>query len=249
MSSPRPLQALKDFGLDDKEAAVYLAGLQLGTASVQRLAAKSRIKRTTVYLVAEALKDKGLFSSVQSKRGIEYLPLRPDRLPGLIEARAATVQDALPELLALTKERAGKPNARYFEGREGLIAMLNEVMDGEGGELQFIGSYSDVYTYASPSYYAKVFLPERLRRKIFMRGLVLKEPRSMALRSQDGVRMMRELRYLPPGTDIVSSQYVYRDRIAYISPGEEAMGLLVESRDLAALERQKFELCWEACRP
>ncbi|MBU1348978.1 hypothetical protein KJ781_02830 [Patescibacteria group bacterium] len=246
MSSTNLPQILQEFGLDEKESGVYLASLELGPASVQRLAVKSRIKRTTVYLVAEALKEKGLLSGVQTHRSIEYVPIGPNRLIGILETRKAALQEAMPELMALTKGSATKPYVRFFEGKEGILVMLNDIIAGEGGEMLFLGSYSDVYVYASSAYYEKVFLPERLRRNIFMRALVFREPRSVAMRSHDKEEM-RELRYLPSGMDMVASQYVYRDRIAYISPKQESMGLIVESRDLAAMERQKFELAWGAC--
>ncbi len=42
------IAGLKAFGLDEKEAAVYLAGLRLGPATVIALAHQAKLPRTTV---------------------------------------------------------------------------------------------------------------------------------------------------------------------------------------------------------
>jgi len=239
---------LENLGLDEKEAAIYLAGLELGPASVQRLAAVSRIKRTTVYLIAGLLKEKGLMSEFKGRRGVQYVPLQPDKLVGMLEERKAVIEEAVPELMALTKGHEAKPYVRFYEGREGVLSVLNDVLGCEDEELLFLGSHAHVFTYATPTFYQRVFMPTRLKRKIFLRALVIKEPRTMSMRARDE-EDLREIRFLPPDADFVTSQYIYRDKIAYISPGREGMGLIVESRDLAAMERQKFRLSWEACRP
>ena len=46
---------LKSIGLDDKEARVYMALLELGTATVHPIANKAEIKRPTTYLILEQL--------------------------------------------------------------------------------------------------------------------------------------------------------------------------------------------------
>ncbi|MCX6729918.1 MAG: BlaI/MecI/CopY family transcriptional regulator, partial [Candidatus Portnoybacteria bacterium] len=61
------INVLQQFGLSNNEAKVYLAGLEIGQASIQDLAQKSQVKRTTIYTVLEGLKEKGLMSQI--KRG------------------------------------------------------------------------------------------------------------------------------------------------------------------------------------
>ncbi len=60
------LDELKNAGLSENEAKVYLAALELGETSVYRLAKKSLVKRTTTYLAVETLKEKGLMNSYTS---------------------------------------------------------------------------------------------------------------------------------------------------------------------------------------
>ncbi len=67
MSLDRELSAL---GLSQKEATVYVALLELGTASVQAIARRADLVRPTTYVILEALTKKGL---VQPKRGVVLL--------------------------------------------------------------------------------------------------------------------------------------------------------------------------------
>jgi sugar-specific transcriptional regulator TrmB len=57
------IKELRHFGLSDKEAAVYLASLNLGPASVQDLSHKSKVNRATTYVVIESLTTQGLMST------------------------------------------------------------------------------------------------------------------------------------------------------------------------------------------
>lgn len=53
-----PLQTLRELGLTDKEAELYLASLSLGTASIAGLAKKAELKRPTTYLIVDTLLQK-----------------------------------------------------------------------------------------------------------------------------------------------------------------------------------------------
>ncbi|MBI5733705.1 MAG: hypothetical protein HY973_02045 [Candidatus Kerfeldbacteria bacterium] len=54
---------LQQFGLTEKESALYLAALELGSAFISDLARKSQLKRPTTYLVVNQLEVMGLFIS------------------------------------------------------------------------------------------------------------------------------------------------------------------------------------------
>lgn len=58
---------LQKIGLQQKESAVYLALLELGTADVSGIAKKAGIKRPTCYLVLDDLKNRGLVSGKPSR--------------------------------------------------------------------------------------------------------------------------------------------------------------------------------------
>ena len=52
-------EALRNFGLNDKEARVYVALLELGQTTAYAIAERSGLKRPTVYVILDDLRQKG----------------------------------------------------------------------------------------------------------------------------------------------------------------------------------------------
>ena len=59
---------LKKLGLKEKEARVYLAGLELGLTSIQKLAERTGITRPTAYEIVRALEQRGLFAETTTNK-------------------------------------------------------------------------------------------------------------------------------------------------------------------------------------
>ena len=57
-------QVLIHLGLNEKQAKVYLALLQLGSGSVPSISVRSDVKRPTAYLILEELRQKELVNLV-----------------------------------------------------------------------------------------------------------------------------------------------------------------------------------------
>jgi sugar-specific transcriptional regulator TrmB len=54
-------EALLSFGFDEKEAKIYLAGLEIGSGSVLGMARRTGLARTTIYPIIENLCRRGFF--------------------------------------------------------------------------------------------------------------------------------------------------------------------------------------------
>ena len=62
---------LKEFGLDDKKARVYLALLEMGQAKAHEIAVRARVARPTAYDLLEKLSEEGLVGAYE-KHKIRY---------------------------------------------------------------------------------------------------------------------------------------------------------------------------------
>ncbi len=134
------LSELKHLGLSDKEAAVYLASLELGPASVQDICHKAKVNRATTYVMIESLSGRGLMSTFVKGKKRFYAPENPDRLMSLVRMQQKELQEkenelakTLPMLMALFNAEGAKPQIRYLEGAEGLktARATFEKLDGE----------------------------------------------------------------------------------------------------------------------
>jgi len=238
-----PISALKQYGLDDREAALYLACLELGPSLVWRIARKANIKRTTVYLVAESLKQKGLLSEFRNKHGINYVAEPPEYLIENLKMRQQRIQGIIPELRALSNREITKPRITFYEGKEGIREVCDDSLRKENTEVLFMSSLVDIYKIISPNYDSEHYIPARLNNKIKIRMLVSRNLYTEALAKKDEDEL-RETRFLPKEFRFTASQFIYQNKIAYVSSERELVGAIIESVDIAELERQKYEMIW-----
>src|SRR3989338_1311155 len=99
---------LKNLGLSDNEAKVYLAMLELGPATMLEISAKAGINRPTAYVQVEALKKLGLVSTQTKGKKQLFMAESPDQLESIMESKRTELEQKkgelgkiLPELLAL----------------------------------------------------------------------------------------------------------------------------------------------------
>lgn len=83
-------EKLQKAGLNETEAKIYLAALELGQTSVSRIARKSGIKRTTVYLSLENLIHKGLMSQIVKDGKKYFFAEDPRNLERLMKRKKRT---------------------------------------------------------------------------------------------------------------------------------------------------------------
>lgn len=114
------VEPLKNLGLSEKEVLVYLALLQLGSATPYQIAKKSGIKRPTAYVIAEDLVKKGLIVHVPGEEKKSYIAKSPESFFEKQEEKLRAVKKILPELQSYQKKSPQKASIMYFEGLEGL---------------------------------------------------------------------------------------------------------------------------------
>lgn len=128
------LTQLINLGLTDKEAKTYLASLELGTSSIQKIAEKAKVNRATTYVIIEDLIKKGLVSSFEQGKKTYFAATHPSQLLRIVREKQVELKQAeenlekeiLPELLSIHNVAEDQPKVRFFEGKEGIEAINNE---------------------------------------------------------------------------------------------------------------------------
>jgi HTH-type transcriptional regulator, sugar sensing transcriptional regulator len=136
------VKELQGIGLSDKEAKVYLAGLELGPATAQQLAAKATVNRPSAYVAIESLIKRGLMSSFQKGKkryfnastGKQLLyGIEQEKIALTIkEKRAKGVVNGLRTFSKTLSQTVG-PIVSIYEGYEGLRAVQEEILDTAAG--------------------------------------------------------------------------------------------------------------------
>lgn len=236
-------ETLENLGMHEKKAEVYLACLELGSATAYLIAKKVGLKRPTVYDIADQLMREGLLH--KSMRGnVKYFsPADPEKLIRMLRGKERAVRKAMPELQNLYNSPRQKPLIRYFEGKEGIIEMYEDSLRSckKGDKiLAYVGE--DVLRHLPG--YAEDYIARRVEKGIVLRGIYKNNPELARYleKSQEQLRVARILdeKYFP----VNNETNIYKNKIAIASYGTEMFGMIIESEEIARSQKAVFELAW-----
>lgn len=236
---------LNDLGLSDKEAEVYLAMLEIGPSSVQDIAKRAGVNRSTTYVMIEGLKKHGLVSTYEKGKKIVFAAENPEKLlsivsehMGLLEAKRDRLSKTLPRLLAIFNAIEDKPRVRFFEGDAGLVSMREEIVHSKEPlwELYAIDEMLMDLVKVEPE--------KRIEgtKHLHGRALISVKPGfKVPFFDINGVDV-REIDYekLPFTGDLAISG----SRVYILSHRGRSLGVIIDSKDIAEVIRALYEMAW-----
>ena len=238
------ITTLKLAGLNETEAKIYLACLELGKSSAWNIFKKTGIKRPTCYAVLDNLVADGIaFKAFDGTRTI-FSVIEPEKLLMTIDNRKNEFRASLPLFDALKSESPAKPKIKVYEGIEGVRqAYMLSLDQPEGGEILVLGSTK---VWAEYSDINKSYVAERVSKNISLRALFANTKDNHIFLKMDR-HEMRESRFLPQKYfDPKVETQVYGDTVVYIAHSEkEPFATVIENESIANDVRQRFEILWE----
>ncbi|MDI6733984.1 MAG: helix-turn-helix domain-containing protein [Patescibacteria group bacterium] len=233
---------LKQFGLNQKEASVYLAVLELGQSSVQKIARKAGIARSTTYEILESLKNKALVYSLQKHNVLNYGTEEPKKLSDFAKERAKLLEHALPEFTALYGKAKTRPTVRFYQGKEGARIMLEEILK-EAKELKAFSSADDLFTVLDEVF--PEFVKKRIKAKIPIKVILRESPKARE-RQRLGPQELREVRIIPVKYEYHGLTFMWKNKIAMFSLKADLVMVLIESEELAQMQSAMFNVIWDS---
>lgn len=235
-------EALKNLGLNEKQIIVYLSLLQLGSTTAYRVAQKSGLKRPTVYVVLDELREAGLVLKIPYPKKQIYTARSPEELVAESESKLQAIKKTLPELRALMK-KADKPRASYFDGIRGIKELLDFGTDMlEGGELVGFNARADGISEEVRRIFSEY--NEMLRKaQIKIRGIVPDHPSLKEYRDADK-QFGRDIKIVPLEKYSSDVSIDIGPDFVKILMFKNMHGVLIEDKNLAIALRQIFEMQW-----
>jgi len=243
---------LKIFGLSDKETILYLTVLSNGPATASNLAKAASLKRPTVYVLLESLKQKGLVALTKIK-GKQFFKISSlEKFKDLIEIESAkidrqkkSIQNFLGELKSF--QQAGKESGAitYFEGDQGIFTIFQKVVES-GQDPFFIGSSKMLVERYSDQRWIKMISGPREQIGKSRSKIITDQSTLTQKRLAESPSPFRQLKLLPADFTTQGGVVIFGDYVALISFTNYPFGVLVESKTLADLMRFMFESNWAA---
>lgn len=245
-------QLLKSLNFSEKEAKVYLALLELGSAKAHDVARKTGINRTTVYDLLEILLNRGLISKYKKgslaffnardpKHLLSYLDREKEEQEKNIDKQKKKVRELLPELVSLQNIYTAKPKIQFFEGEKGVREAYGDTLTTK----ETILAYANVQTMHEglPNFFPEYY-KRRAGKKIFIKTIMSQNKLSFE-RAKLNQQEMRDTRFLPDKDMTFSPEINLYNNKMLVASWKEKMALIIESKELVDLQKLIFNLLWK----
>lgn len=234
-------QKLTKYGLLEREAEVYLAVLALDESPVIPIAKKSGIQRTYVYDILQALQLRGLVTALEKSGRRVYRAEHPRVLERQLQERLQDFKETMPELLSLYITTPGKPRVRFYEGKEGVLAVFDELLEEEAYDN--LGE-PDNFTKVMGEEYTREIGRQIAERRIHTRELYCR-PTQPLLHNEHYDNAVQEIRFLPEGHHITTDVCISETKVYLISLEQNPHAVIIEDSGIVHSQAVMFEVMWQ----
>ena len=238
------MKELKHFGLSDKEIKVYLTTLKLGGAPVVRILKSTGIARSTIYDILNTLITKGLIKSYKKDKKLYFDAIRPRVILEQQKEKEKIFRNILPQLEKLAGTIVEKPSVEIFEGKKGVLALLEEVYGAR-----------ELWVYGSAKKSAEVLkhLPEnfarkRAEKKVMMKAILERSKQAFFRIEDSSVKEYTKIRFLDKMGNLPSVTFIYGKQVAILTLEKELVGVKISDLSINKTQRVLFEILWELAK-
>jgi HTH-type transcriptional regulator, sugar sensing transcriptional regulator len=243
------MQFLREAGLTEGEAKVYLALLEIGVSTAGPITDRADVAKSIIYQLLEKLIKKGLVSYIVKEKTKYFQAAPPTKIIDYVDERRAAlertrkkIEGLLPELML--KQRSASSEVRVYEGFKGLATVHENVFHRlKRGEWYFhMGIPVD-----QPSYYIPYWTKQHKRRAQFgihCRLLFNKDNPKKILdivnRTSGG-----DARYMPLDTHTIAWFGGYKDYAIISFASSSPITIEIRNKEIAASFRSYFDEFWK----
>ncbi len=241
---------LEEIGLSRGEAKIYLALLELGTATTGPIAKYSGISASKVYKILDRLSSKGLVSYVIIGKTKHFKPADPKQIQRLIEQKQQELHKKehefstiLPELQRRLVTSQKKAQAEIYEGFKGLKTVFDEILDTlkRGDELYTIGIPPAKGTLQR---YFVHFFRKQTKIGFKVKAIFNQNARKTA---EERKNKHTEFCFMPKGiiTPAIINIYANKTIINIRSEEEQSFTFVITSKETAESFKEYFKILWK----
>ncbi len=233
---------IKNIGLTNGEADVYLALLELGLSTTGGITKQAGISSSKVYEVLQKLISKGLVSYVM-ENNIHYYSATPaERLISLLDEKKMEIEKGkslIEEIVPVLENRRRQqktPEAVIYRGRKGALIVLDEVIEAGKKGLEVVGfgtqDYPDYFP-AQINEYVKIAKKFKFKERLLF-GEGFKSPNKTA-----------KIRFLPKHFSMPVRTIVYGNKVALVDFKDPMTTIIIEKQSVADSYKDHFNALWK----
>ncbi len=242
---------LQDLGINEIESDIYLYLLETGPSSILEISKGTKIKRSTVHVNVETLKQKGIVTETTEGARRKIVAEPPERLRLILEEKKFEVEkleNSMDKLIEDMKssipqlEEKIDVKIKYYEGVEAVRKVYDEIL--ESPEVRAYVNNNEI-TSTFPENESKFFEASTKRGvKIYDLMLDTQESRSFAKSFLKRAKNYN-LKFFPKDTKLNSMDYlIFGDSLALIQGGNNPSAVIIKNELLSENMRIIFDLLW-----
>ncbi len=235
--------ALKEYGLSPKETEVYLALLPLGSITLQELAKRVELPRSTIYNTLIYLVNKGLVTTIKKKNATHFEAVDPHKLLDALKQKKEIITKALPFLENLKAEIKESSSTQIYEGQKGLSTILSDIFKVKQ-EVYYFGSYS--LSLERLKHQPEHFRTVRLEKKIPAKIVI--DPYDEPDFNTKEYKAITQMRFLPLLKDFPCVIFIYGKKVALYTLKGDLVGIIIKNEQVAHAMKIIFDMYWDQAK-
>ena len=240
----KTIELLRDFGLHENEASVYLASLSLGATTILKLANQSGVNRTTVYETVEALERKGLMKKEIHGLKTLFSPEHPARLENTLEAKRSALTRLLPELESKYHLKGTGSSIKYYEGLTAIKNLYDDLaQELKSTDFYYVVSNTAEWEALDDNYFMKHHVELFSQKKVDRRVLFVDSPEAQK-RKRFEKNFNEQVKILPKDSNIHVDLCVTPYKLVFFQLHEPFVALVVENETMISAQKEVFEMLW-----
>ncbi len=242
---------LSQLGLSENEIKFYVAGLELGLATVPQIAGRAGLSRMSGYNLFKTLNQKGLAEMDLRSYGQKCKVAKPAKLLTLFEEHskqldklATNLPNLIGELNVLYASVPEDLEIHYYRRKEAVTKIWEEALTNtkKGDDILTISAVDFAHTLQEHYVEYLEEFAQRCAEKGIHHKMILEKSGSYTLPSQQLQKIFPESIQLQLGA--TCEQMVYADYVAYIFPGKELFAITIHCKELANHHSRMFYSIW-----
>jgi len=227
---------LKQAGLTNNEAKVYIALVDLGPALAGQISRRTGLHRRTIYDTTEMLIKKGLVGYILKNNRRLFQASNPNRILEIIEEKQEILMPLVQDLNQRYLSKKEKQETNFYKGKEGLKTIFEDQLDAK--EILILGASPKAYEVLQ--FYFKWYDKKRKEKKIHSRIIASdKKIKKIPLST---------IKYLPQKYSNPVAVNIYNDKTAIILWASEPIAILIKNKEISEGYKKYFELMWKIAK-
>lgn len=234
--------ALKELGLNEHEASVYLELLKIGGTIASVVAKNIGLKRTTVYAILKSLTEKGFVTTYYRKSKQFFYAEKPQRVADYFEKKLDAFNNLVPVLESMEKKKLQIGGLRFIETVHELKKFYTDVLEEYKNKEYYIISSGKEWEGLDNEWFIQY---RKDRSKNNIRTKLLLSPHFKEQNPTDP-KLLRSWKYLPAKYKFKSTIDIFKDKILVVSPELSSLAVVIAVPAMVDVFSSVFEMLWES---